>query len=207
MSDERDLARLREGTIGVYERQAALWDQARDKSLYEHVWLDRLTQGLPEGASILDLGCGAGRPIAQHLVSLGFDVTGLDASAPMLDLARRHVPNARFILGDMRRLEIDGRFDALISWDAFFHLSPDAQKITLQGMAALVKPRGRMMMTVGTSEGTALGTVGGEAVYHGSLDPKDYETRLTALGFQKVQYHAEDPRVKGRSVLFASEKT
>ena len=206
MTGKDDIEELRRGTIGVYERQATHWDQTRDKSLYERVWLDRLIDGLPRGAAVLDLGCGAGRPIAAHLVASGFNVTGVDASAPMIELARRNVPAARFHISDMRSLELDGTFDAIVSWDAFFHLSPEDQQGVLPSLAGLVKPNGRLMMTVGPGEGTALGTVGGETVYHGSLDPAHYKRRLKDLGFGQVELHLNDARVKGRSILFASEK-
>ena len=206
MTDKDDIEELCRATIGVYERQAAHWDQKRDQSLYERVWLDRLTESLPAGASVLDLGCGAGRPIAAHLVANGLDVTGVDASGPMLELARRNVPAARFHLADIRDLKLQATFDAIISWDAFFHLSPDDQRDVLPLLADLVKPDGRLLMTVGPGEGTALGTVGGETVYHGSLDPEDYRRRLTDLGFGQIELHPNDARVKGRSVLFASEK-
>lgn len=53
-----------------------------------------------------------------------------------------------------------------------------------------------MMMTVGPAEGTARGTVGGETVYHGSLDPAEYERLLKASGFGQVELHLEDARVK-----------
>lgn len=206
MTGDIDIEELCRGTIGVYERQATHWDQTRDQSLYERVWLDRLTDGLPADAAVLDLGCGAGRPVAAHLVALGFDVTGVDASAPMIELAQQNVPSARFRVADMRSLDQEGIFHAIVSWDAFFHLSPEDQRDLLPKLADWVKPKGRLMMTVGPAEGTALGTVGGETVYHGSLDRAEYERLLTASGFGHVELHLEDARVKTRSVLLAAEK-
>src|SRR5215470_3978830 len=56
--------------------------------------IDRLTP--EEHASILDLGCGAGRH-AKYLASKGFCVTGLDLSAASIRAARRSErPGLRF---------------------------------------------------------------------------------------------------------------
>ena len=57
---------------------------------------------LPPGGDVLDVGCGAGVPVARFLVLAGFKVTGVDASSSMLKLARIHVPEANFVKMDMR---------------------------------------------------------------------------------------------------------
>ena len=61
---------------------------------------------------ILDLGCGTGGH-ALLLASRGYDVTGVDASGSMLELARRKDPAAcvRFLEGDIRTLDLEEQFD------------------------------------------------------------------------------------------------
>ena len=51
-------------------------------------FLDRALEGLPEGARILDLGCGVGR-LAIPLAARGYRVTCYDVSPPLLEEARR----------------------------------------------------------------------------------------------------------------------
>ena len=51
---------------------------------------ERFYERLPEGASILDLGCGSGRDSA-YFISQGYDVTAIDASAEMCNLASIHI--------------------------------------------------------------------------------------------------------------------
>ena len=67
---------------------------------------------------LLVLGCGTGRVSRQ----LGADraVTGLDLSGPMLDIARRKAPNARFVQADMRDFSV-GRFGEIIVPNAAFN--------------------------------------------------------------------------------------
>jgi 2-polyprenyl-3-methyl-5-hydroxy-6-metoxy-1,4-benzoquinol methylase len=49
---------------------------------------------------VLDLGCGAGVPVAREMIARGFKVTGVDISAQQIEQARRNVPEAQFIEGD-----------------------------------------------------------------------------------------------------------
>ena len=71
---------------------------------------------LPQGSSILDLGCGSGR-FSVGAALLGFKVTGLDITAAAIEAARakalrENAQNAVFVEGDMTSLPFpDGSFD------------------------------------------------------------------------------------------------
>lgn len=52
-----------------------------------------------EGATVLDLGCGAGRT-TKPLADRGFDVVGVDQSEPMVEAARELYPDVDFRVGD-----------------------------------------------------------------------------------------------------------
>jgi SAM-dependent methyltransferase len=54
---------------------------------------------------VIDVGCGAG-PLTKALVEAGFDVTGIDTSADMLELARANVPRAHFVHASIFDMEI-----------------------------------------------------------------------------------------------------
>ncbi len=202
MSDT-DLEMIKAGMAGVYERNAAAWDEGRDTSLYEMECLTRLLTGLPRRAKILDLGCGAGRPLAAFLAGLGHDVIGVDASPTMIKRARQNVPNASFQIMDMRDLELDHSFDAILSWDAFFHLSPGEQREALPRIARLLRPGGNLLLTVGWGEGEVTGTVAGEPVYHGSLSSDEYFEILSRVGFSEQSMRPYEKNGLGRWVLFA----
>ncbi|MEU7163917.1 methyltransferase domain-containing protein [Streptomyces morookaense] len=82
--------------------------------------LDWLVARLPEGARVMDIGSGTGRPTAGRLAAAGHRVTGYDVSATMVELARAQVPTATFELADVRTLpDTPGQWDAVT---AFFPL-------------------------------------------------------------------------------------
>jgi SAM-dependent methyltransferase len=62
---------------------------------------------------VMDVGCGAG-PLARALVEAGFEVTGVDTSAELLELARARVPAARFVHASIYDTEIHG-YDAVVA--------------------------------------------------------------------------------------------
>lgn len=78
--------------IGLYEDNAAAWDRMRGRDLHEREWLDRFVGMLPDGASVLDLGCGMGEPVARYLIQQGCDVIGVDSSPSLIALCRQRFP-------------------------------------------------------------------------------------------------------------------
>ncbi|KAL4923980.1 class I SAM-dependent methyltransferase [Aspergillus undulatus] len=58
--------------------------------------------------TVLDNGCGTGKPVLSTLHSLGHDVMGLDLSPAMVEKAKKNVPRGRFVVGDMRGFEYHG---------------------------------------------------------------------------------------------------
>lgn len=100
-----------------YDRFAAIYDRHMAVDFARRVMpaLEQLVlRKLPPGAALLDLCCGSGR-VTQALVERGFRVTGVDASEPMLRLARRHAPSAEFVLADMCTLALASTYDAVVS--------------------------------------------------------------------------------------------
>ncbi|SHJ12007.1 class I SAM-dependent DNA methyltransferase [Wenxinia saemankumensis] len=189
--------------LTTYDSVADLFDAQRDRSLYERRWLDRWLGTAPRGAGgtrVLDLGCGTGRPIAAYLAERGAAVTGVDGAPRMLERFRANVPAARAVEADMRGLQLGERFDAILAWDSFFHLAAGDQRAMFGTFAGHAAPRAALMFTSGTSAGTAMGEVGGQPVFHESLDPDEYRALLDEAGFAVVDMRMEDPDCGGRTV-------
>jgi SAM-dependent methyltransferase len=62
---------------------------------------------------VMDVGCGAG-PLSKALTEAGFDVTGIDTSADLLEIARANAPHARFIHVSAYDVEIRD-YDAVVA--------------------------------------------------------------------------------------------
>ena len=115
-----------------YERRAAEYDDwwlgtGRFAGRQRPVWreeteaLTRTLEALPP-ARTLDVACGTGF-LTQHL---GGEITGLDQSASMLELARAKVPAGRFVQGDALELPFaDDSFERVLTSFFYGHLEED----------------------------------------------------------------------------------
>ena len=112
-----------------YDRRATEYDDwyvgiGRYRDEERPGWEDELAQlkrvvaALPP-ARVLDVACGTGF-LTRHLRG---DVTGLDQSEAMLELARAQAPRATFVRGDALRLPFaDHSFDRLFTGHFYGHL-------------------------------------------------------------------------------------
>jgi SAM-dependent methyltransferase len=195
---------LADEIVGLYERHARAFDADRGRILFEKAWLDRFVALLPKGGTILDIGCGSGEPIARYLIDLGFKLTGVDASPTMIGLCRRRFPGQAWCIGDMRELALEQKFDGLIAWNSFFHLSPEDQRLMFPRFRAHAAVGGAaLLFTSGPAHGEAIGSHCGEPLYHASLAAEEYRALLDDNGFAVVRHIAEDPDCNGHTVWLA----
>ena len=76
--------------------------------------------------SILDLGCGTGE-ITKFLYDEGYQVTGLDSSEAMLEMARRNYPGVNFIEADATNFELVTPVDVVFSNAVLHWIDKDKQ--------------------------------------------------------------------------------
>jgi trans-aconitate methyltransferase len=192
-----------ERIIGLYQRHAHDFDRERGRNLFEKPWLDRFLALLRPGASILDIGCGSGEPIAQYFIEKCCPVTGVDSSPALIEICKSRFPDQNWIVNDMRTLALSRRFGGILTWDSFFHLCPEDQPQMFSIFKTHAAPKAALMFTSGTVHGEAIGTFQGEPLYHGSLDTAEYRSLLHQNGFAVVSHVVEDPRNGGRTVWLA----
>ena len=113
---------------------------------------------------MLDVPCGAGR-LALELAAWGYDVTGIDQSARLIEAARQEAEQrdlqVDFRHGDMRDLPEDGQYDGLVClWNSFGYFDDAGNLDFLRAVFRSLKPRGRL----------ALDTPLMETLLHGIVD-------------------------------------
>jgi len=115
--------------------------------------LDLLIEKLEPGAEILDVGCGAGKPIDSYLVDHGFKIIGLDISEAQIELAKKNVPEAEYQVADMSELRA-GEFavDAVVSFYALFHIPREQHLTVLKKMMSFLPKNGYVLLTMGASD-------------------------------------------------------
>ncbi|HEY6455747.1 MAG TPA: methyltransferase domain-containing protein [Steroidobacteraceae bacterium] len=189
--------------IDLYERHAHGYIADRERVRWnESLWLDRFTALLPEGATILDVGCGSGEPIARYLIEAGFAVDGVDASPTLISFCRERFPDRTWHVADMRTLTWGKTFHGLLAWDSFFHLAHDDQRRMFPIFRQHANVGTVLMFTSGTSYGEAIGSYRGEPLYHASLAAQEYRT-LTSNGFRVEAHVVEDPNCGGHTIWLA----
>jgi SAM-dependent methyltransferase len=72
----------------------------------------------------LDVGCGSGL-FCRLATDAGARVAGIDAAAPLIEIARRRVPDGDFRVGDLQLLPYEeGRFDLVTGFNSFQYADP-----------------------------------------------------------------------------------
>lgn len=107
---------------------------------------------------------------------------------------------------DMRQLALNQQFSGLLAWDSFFHLSPGDQRLMFERFQNHATPDAALMFTSGPEEGSAIGTMKGAPLYHGSLGRDEYRALLDAAGFEVMTHVVEDPTCGGRTVWLARQR-
>jgi trans-aconitate methyltransferase len=189
--------------IELYQRNAHAWAHDRGNRLIERAWLDRFRALLPAGASVLDIGCGSGEPIARYLVEQRYDVAGVDSSPELIAFCTTSFPDLAWHVADMRTLSLAQRFDGVLAWDSFFHLCPDDQRRMFPVFRQHAAPRAALMFTSGPAHGEAIGSYKGEPLYHASLDAAEYRALLSANDFEVVAHMVEDPDCGNHTIWLA----
>jgi 2-polyprenyl-3-methyl-5-hydroxy-6-metoxy-1,4-benzoquinol methylase len=115
-------------------------DWATIATMLEHI-------GLPSGARVIDVGCGAGWT-SLFLAEAGYDIVGYDLVPANIEVARRRAGrwgcSARFEVADMEALPAGEAADAALLFDALHH--SNRQRLVLQSVAQRLRPGGWLLL-------------------------------------------------------------
>lgn len=165
------------------------WVESQDspRTRYTEKVLANTTSNTP---SILELGCGAGRPITRMLLDHGARVTANDISEKQVNLAKAACPEATIIAGDMLALHFDpSSFDGIVGFFSVFHLPRDQQKDMLTKVLNWLKPGGLLAFNLGTSDQEEIrGNFLGHDMYWSSYGVEYNLKMIKEIGFQVVEH-------------------
>lgn len=170
MSDRRRVQRAYDAMASVYHehlpdlRAEQPVDRAMIGAFVEHA-------RVLDPPAVLDAGCGTGR-LVSTLQAGGLEVTGVDLSPGMLDVARSLHPEVRFHVADLARLPFDAEaFAGVLAWYSLIHVPPEDLAGPLTEIARVLRPGGFFLT------GFQIGS-GRRTVHHASGGVKDYEAYL-----------------------------
>lgn len=108
---------------------------------------------VPTGGRVLDAGCGTGR-VAIRLAELGYDVTGVDLDASMLEVARDRAPGLRWVRADLATLDLlaggEPPYDLVVMAGNIVPLVAEGtEPVVVERVAAHVAPGGVLVAGFG----------------------------------------------------------
>jgi SAM-dependent methyltransferase len=185
---ERDRHRRRRALVEAgYDRMAESYLASKPPLTPDvEALLQHLLDGLSPDAPVLDLGCGAGLPVARWLAER-HPITGVDLSARQLELARANVPGGVFIQADMTELDFPaGSFGGVLALHSIIHVPREEHLPLLRRIHDWLRPNGRFLATWPLSawEGTEASWSGwGAAMWWSHFGADTYEELLGQAGF------------------------
>ncbi len=132
-----------------FDRIATAYDESLPAHVVAH-YLDKRTDFVaaccPPGRG-LDVGCGTG-VLAARLAARGFEMTGLDPSAGMLEVMDGEHPEVAAVRGSGDELPFEAdAFDLVLTVAALHHIAePSAVRATLAEMVRVCRPGGRIVV-------------------------------------------------------------
>ena len=129
-------------------------DYSMNRDIFKNQkYLDELNKYLKVNSQILDIGCGAGIPIDDYLISKGHILIGVDISEKQIELAKVNVPRATYLVNDMSEMNFpNNSFDAIVSFYAIFHIPKEEHLELFKKIYNFLKDDGLFLTTLGYEE-------------------------------------------------------
>ena len=134
--------------IRFFDDMALCWDdnQVRSEEIISFI-LDK--GGISEGQKVLDVACGTGVLFPDY-ISRKAEVTGVDISSEMLQIAKKKFPDIELICADAEEYAFTKAYDAVMIYNAFPHF-PQPEKL-IKNLSEALKKGGRITVAHGISE-------------------------------------------------------
>jgi ubiquinone/menaquinone biosynthesis C-methylase UbiE len=164
----------------------------------------RLVDLVPEGARVLDVGCGTGAGTTARLARR-FEVVGLDLSARSIDLARSKLPSVTFVHGDLTEVEFpEGSFSGIVAFYSLIHVPRQRHPDVLRSFSRWLAPGGVLVATFGISDRAVQFDDDwlGVPMFWSSHPPEHTRDLLSQADFDTLEANVEEYEEHGRPVAF-----
>lgn len=139
---------MNEELKNTYNKIAEDWFSDHNTDTWWMEGTNQLASLLPGGATVLDIGCGAGHK-SKYLSEKGFKVTGGDFSEEMVKIAQREVPDVKFQVLDLYTLgALTEKFDCVFAQAVLLHIPKKDVAEIFQNMANLLNEEGLLYVAV-----------------------------------------------------------
>jgi cyclopropane fatty-acyl-phospholipid synthase-like methyltransferase len=146
--------------------------------------LRELLVDVPEGGAVLDLGCGNGLPALRE-IACRHVATGVDVSGVQAERARKNVPEAAVLHGDMAATDfaVDA-FDAIVSFYAVEHVPRERHAELFRRFHDWLRPNGWLLFSVeARNTHEAVGEWLGTPMFFSQFGPEETLELVRGAGF------------------------
>lgn len=200
------LARARSRSQEFFDASSDRWDAIRDELFGNHFYLFALAGMVPSDQVVADLGCGTGT-VTEALAPFVKRVIGVDASAPMLELAEQRLErfgNVDLNVGELESLPLDDdQVDIATLVLVLHHLEhPEA---AIAEAARCLRPGGRILIVDMLPHDRSEYRAERGHVWLG-FSQEVIDEYLHAAGFENARFHAlpPAPEAKGPNLFAVS---
>ncbi|MDF1541336.1 MAG: class I SAM-dependent methyltransferase [Candidatus Thorarchaeota archaeon] len=117
----------------------------------------------------------------------GINVTGVDISRRMIDLAKENVPEARFYHRNILTMDFpESSFDGIISVYTLWHIPRENHPTIIQNFHRMLRNNGILVLNTGVFESDGMSEFFGEPMVWSTNDPMKTLAAVQNLGFEII---------------------
>lgn len=180
--DERQIE-----TINYYNKEANSWSITHGGNEKHSWWEDEMVkfnEYLPNG-KVIEIGSGVGKD-AEALINLGYEYTGIDASAALLELAAKRNPSATFIQKYVQKIDSSlGEFDGFWASAVLLHIPKDEMIDSFLAISCVLKNQAIGFITMKEGYGESIDEKTGRLYSYYKED--EFKSILESAGFSILE--------------------
>lgn len=168
-----------------------------------------------DGCRVLDLGCGPGNNarllLAKHPATL---LTGIDFSEEMVHLARKHVPDGVFSVGNICDFRAGEMIDAVLASFCIVHITPKQTKRLIAEISRSLEVGGYLYLSFMEGQGAGYETTSysNQEIFFQYYNRDDMTALLQSENLATVElvddeYHEEDGNITTDIFIIARKTT